>query len=158
MLASWFRTELWMTIRVWIKCPFFKCRFANKVFTIKSVVFSAVVWDIRIVRFYFVVLTLHNISISGLGGNPLQPDLMSIYVSPNGTQKLLTFLLDHLTGKYFFTEILFIDHAMKTLFRVYYLFTRLYHGSFFSRPHKHTHTHTHTTEHSLRPTYLHSLI
>ncbi len=43
---------------------------------------------------------------SGLRGNPLAPDLVNIYNQMNGTQKLLTFLLDHLSSdcKYIFTK------------------------------------------------------
>lgn len=35
----------------------------------------------------------------GLIGNPLSKDIMNIYAEPNGTQKLLTFMLDNLQGK-----------------------------------------------------------
>ncbi|KAK7502509.1 hypothetical protein BaRGS_00006462 [Batillaria attramentaria] len=33
-----------------------------------------------------------------LKGNPLSPDLLSIYQEPNGSQKLLSYMLDNLTG------------------------------------------------------------
>lgn len=39
---------------------------------------------------------LFNLIILGLAGNPLNKDLMSIYGEQNGTQKLLTFMLDNL--------------------------------------------------------------
>lgn len=42
---------------------------------------------------------LFHIHILGLHGNPLQKDLQSIYNEPNGTQKLLTYLLDNLSCK-----------------------------------------------------------
>lgn len=42
---------------------------------------------------------LFHLQILGLHGNPLGKDVMSIYNEPNGTQKLLTYLLDNLTGK-----------------------------------------------------------
>lgn len=43
---------------------------------------------------------LFHIHILGLHGNPLQKDLQSIYNEPNGTQKLLTYLLDNLSCKF----------------------------------------------------------
>lgn len=42
---------------------------------------------------------LFNIIILGLVGNPLPKDIMAIYSEPNGTQKLLTYMLDNLSGK-----------------------------------------------------------
>lgn len=48
---------------------------------------------------------LFHIHILGLHGNPLQKELQSIYNEPNGTQKLLTYLLDNLSCK------LFLCHA-----------------------------------------------
>lgn len=42
---------------------------------------------------------LFHIHILGLHGNPLQKELQSIYNEPNGTQKLLTYLLDNLSCK-----------------------------------------------------------
>ncbi|XP_045461430.1 CCR4-NOT transcription complex subunit 6-like isoform X2 [Harmonia axyridis] len=39
---------------------------------------------------------LFNLMVLGLAGNPLSKDLMSIYGESNGTQKLLTFMLDNL--------------------------------------------------------------
>lgn len=49
---------------------------------------------------------LFHIQILGLHGNPLQKDLQSIYNEPNGTQKLLTYLLDNLSCKFFSPFIL----------------------------------------------------
>lgn len=43
---------------------------------------------------------LFHIHILGLHGNPLQKELQSIYNEPNGTQKLLTYLLDSLSSKF----------------------------------------------------------
>ncbi|KAJ6638192.1 Omega-amidase NIT2 [Pseudolycoriella hygida] len=40
---------------------------------------------------------LFHLQILGLHGNPLGKDVISIYNEPNGTQKLLTYLLDNLT-------------------------------------------------------------
>lgn len=37
----------------------------------------------------------------GLNGNPLCKEFLKLYAEPNGTQKLLTYLLDSLTGKVF---------------------------------------------------------
>ncbi|XP_066157181.1 CCR4-NOT transcription complex subunit 6-like [Euwallacea fornicatus] len=39
---------------------------------------------------------LFNLMVLGLMGNPLSKDIMSIYTEPNGTHKLLTFMLDNL--------------------------------------------------------------
>ncbi|XP_017782437.1 PREDICTED: CCR4-NOT transcription complex subunit 6-like isoform X2 [Nicrophorus vespilloides] len=39
---------------------------------------------------------LFNLMVLGLQGNPLNKDIMSIYTEPNGTSKLLTFMLDNL--------------------------------------------------------------
>ncbi|XP_026679283.1 CCR4-NOT transcription complex subunit 6-like [Diaphorina citri] len=41
---------------------------------------------------------LFQIQILGLHGNPLSKDYMKIYNEPNGTQKLLSYLLDSLQG------------------------------------------------------------
>ena len=37
---------------------------------------------------------------AGLKGNPLPSDIMNMYNEPNGTQRLLTFLLDNLNSQY----------------------------------------------------------
>ena len=42
---------------------------------------------------------LFNLHILGLAGNPLQPEILSLYKS--GTPHLLTYLLDNLAGKWF---------------------------------------------------------
>ncbi|KAI5712131.1 hypothetical protein M8J75_006131 [Diaphorina citri] len=49
---------------------------------------------------------LFQIQILGLHGNPLSKDYMKIYNEPNGTQKLLSYLLDSLQGKFYSTLIL----------------------------------------------------
>lgn len=43
---------------------------------------------------------LFNIIILVLVGNPLTKEIMALYSEPNGTQKLLTYMLDNLHGKY----------------------------------------------------------
>uniref|UniRef100_A0A1B0G3N8 Uncharacterized protein n=1 Tax=Glossina morsitans morsitans TaxID=37546 RepID=A0A1B0G3N8_GLOMM len=45
---------------------------------------------------------LFHLHILGLMGNPLQKEFLSIYNEPNGTQKLLTYMLDNLSSKWFF--------------------------------------------------------
>jgi len=40
---------------------------------------------------------LFHLVILGLMGNPLQKEFMNIYNEPNGTQKLLTYMLDNLS-------------------------------------------------------------
>ena len=42
---------------------------------------------------------LFNLVILGLKGNPLGPDVLQMYAEPNGTKKLLEFMLDNLHGK-----------------------------------------------------------
>lgn len=42
---------------------------------------------------------LFHLHILGLHGNPLGKDVLSIYNEPNGTHKLLTYMLDNLTGE-----------------------------------------------------------
>lgn len=44
---------------------------------------------------------LFHLHILGLHGNPLGKDVMSIYNEPNGTHKLLTYMLDNLSGESF---------------------------------------------------------
>lgn len=47
---------------------------------------------------------LFHLHILGLHGNPLGKDILAIYNEPNGSSKLLTYLLDNLTGEYHFIE------------------------------------------------------
>uniref|UniRef100_A0A1B0GIR1 CCR4-NOT transcription complex subunit 6-like n=1 Tax=Lutzomyia longipalpis TaxID=7200 RepID=A0A1B0GIR1_LUTLO len=44
---------------------------------------------------------LFHLHVLGLHGNPLGKDILSIYNEPNGTQKLLTFMLDNLTENFY---------------------------------------------------------
>lgn len=48
---------------------------------------------------------LFHLHILGLHGNPLGKDVMSIYNDPNGTQKLLTYMLDNLSGELFIVVV-----------------------------------------------------
>jgi len=41
----------------------------------------------------------------GLMGNSLGKDIMTIYSEPNGTQKLLTFMLDNLQGMFIYFSV-----------------------------------------------------
>lgn len=61
---------------------------------------------------------LFHIHILGLHGNPLQKDLQSIYNEPNGTQKLLTYLLDNLSCK-------FLSYVLQRVFLVCMKFDNL---------------------------------
>ncbi|EFP08483.1 hypothetical protein GCK72_014289 [Caenorhabditis remanei] len=45
---------------------------------------------------------LFRIQTLGLNGNPLSPEISKIYHETNGAQKILQFLLDHLTSKFSF--------------------------------------------------------
>ncbi|RWS24178.1 CCR4-NOT transcription complex subunit 6-like protein [Leptotrombidium deliense] len=45
---------------------------------------------------------LFRIQTLGLKGNPLTQEFLVIYNEPNGTQKLLSYLLDNLAGEFFF--------------------------------------------------------
>lgn len=53
---------------------------------------------------------LFHLHILGLHGNPLNKEVLSIYNEPNGTLKLLTYMLDNLQGKIllYFTFIWFL--------------------------------------------------
>uniref|UniRef100_A0A182W382 Uncharacterized protein n=1 Tax=Anopheles minimus TaxID=112268 RepID=A0A182W382_9DIPT len=42
---------------------------------------------------------LFNLHVLGLHGNPLGKDVLSIYNEPNGTSKLLMYMLDNLSGR-----------------------------------------------------------
>lgn len=44
---------------------------------------------------------LFQVQVLGLAGNPLCQELMKIYSEPNGTHRLLMYLLDSLQGKIF---------------------------------------------------------
>nr|CAG4640873.1 EOG090X06K5 [Eulimnadia texana] len=46
----------------------------------------------------FEIGKLFQLQILGLKGNPLPQDILSLYSEPNGTSKLLSYLLDNLTG------------------------------------------------------------
>ncbi len=45
------------------------------------------------------VFTFQPLLFAGLKGNPLSPEILSIYNEANGTSKLLTYMLDNLHGK-----------------------------------------------------------
>ncbi|KAE8741343.1 hypothetical protein FOCC_FOCC013110, partial [Frankliniella occidentalis] len=45
---------------------------------------------------------LFQLHVLGLQGNPLNKEILSLYGETNGTHKLLTYMLDSLTGKSFF--------------------------------------------------------
>jgi hypothetical protein len=59
---------------------------------------------------------LFHLVLLGLHGNPLGKDILAIYNEPNGNSKLLTFLLDNLTGEYlYFIFLLFIADCTEIL-------------------------------------------
>ncbi|CAH2010291.1 unnamed protein product [Acanthoscelides obtectus] len=58
---------------------------------------------------------LFNLMILSLVGNPLNKDIMSIYSEPNGTQKLLSFMLDNLQGMCVFNEIHIFTNLKETI-------------------------------------------
>lgn len=47
---------------------------------------------------------LFRLHVLGLHGNPLGKEVLSIYNEVNGTHKLLTYMLDNLTGKKWNTQ------------------------------------------------------
>lgn len=49
---------------------------------------------------------LFHLHILGLQGNPLNKEVLTLYGEPNGTQKLLTYMLDNLRGKLDFGMLL----------------------------------------------------
>ena len=51
---------------------------------------------------------LFNLTKMGLMGNPLTMEVQSIYAEPNGTAKLLTYMLNSLAGKFCF---IFLDYC-----------------------------------------------
>lgn len=50
---------------------------------------------------------LFHLQILGLQGNPINKECLKIYNEPNGTHKLLSFLLDSLAGKFIFSLRIF---------------------------------------------------
>jgi hypothetical protein len=42
---------------------------------------------------------LFKLQVLGLKGNPLTKEIMSLYMEPNGTHKLLTYMMDNLQGR-----------------------------------------------------------
>ena len=63
--------------------------------------------------FYF-DMNFSWIYIVGLKGNPLTQELLVTYNEPNGTQKLLSYLLDNLAGKSMNWYILLLEFAIAT--------------------------------------------
>lgn len=47
---------------------------------------------------------LFQLHVLGLQGNPLTKEILTLYGEPNGTHKLLTYMLDNLQGK---TQMIF---------------------------------------------------
>jgi len=45
---------------------------------------------------------LFQLQVLGLAGNPLCQEVMKLYSEPNGTHRLLMYLLDSLQGKTFY--------------------------------------------------------
>lgn len=58
---------------------------------------------------------LFNLMVLGLQGNPLNKEIMSLYSEPNGTQKLLTYMLDNLQGRNLLTFFLRNDQAFLSI-------------------------------------------
>ena len=56
---------------------------------------------------------LFNIYKLGLKGNPLHQDILNLYNEPNGTRKLLEYMLDNLHGKKCFEIFYMIFHFKK---------------------------------------------
>ena len=56
---------------------------------------------------------LFNIYKLGLKGNPLHQDILNLYNEPNGTRKLLEYMLDNLHGKKCFQIFYIIFHFKK---------------------------------------------
>jgi Leucine-rich repeat (LRR) protein len=49
---------------------------------------------------------LFQLHVLGLQGNPLTKEILTLYGEPNGTHKLLTYMLDNLQGK---TQMIFAN-------------------------------------------------
>lgn len=64
---------------------------------------------------------LFNLMVLGLMGNSLGKDIMTIYSEPNGTQKLLTFMLDNLQGMFiYFSVFMFISYSRYNIMSLLY--------------------------------------
>jgi Leucine-rich repeat (LRR) protein len=55
---------------------------------------------------------LFQLHILGLQGNPLTKEILTLYGEPNGTHKLLTYMLDNLQGK---TDMTFANFKCKSV-------------------------------------------
>lgn len=55
---------------------------------------------------------LFNLHVLGLHGNPLNKDITTIYSEPNGTHKLLTYMLDNLQGIVYFKFLIFAIYIL----------------------------------------------
>lgn len=72
---------------------------------------SPILWLWISVKVYFELIVLSEPSnmlvlchfFSGLQGNPLNPEILSVYNENNGTVKLLTYMLDNLHGRSLFS-------------------------------------------------------
>lgn len=53
---------------------------------------------------------LFQLHVLGLQGNPLTKEILTLYGEPNGTHKLLTYMLDNLQGK---TQMIFANFKCK---------------------------------------------
>jgi len=45
-----------------------------------------------------VLFILFNVSVNTFAGNPLTQDILNLYQEPDGTRRLLNYLLDNLAG------------------------------------------------------------
>ena len=81
-------------------------------------------------------------------GNPLTQEIMNLYQEPDGTRRLLNYLLDNLASA--------IKRSKCVLFSPLLLIQCLYMFTDQKMTHTHTHTHTHTclckNKHKLRQT------
>jgi len=62
---------------------------------------------------------LFQLQVLGLAGNPLCQEVMKLYSEPNGTHRLLMYLLDSLQGKIIYS-ISYNIHCESVIFNLYY--------------------------------------
>lgn len=65
---------------------------------------------------------LFQLQVLGLAGNPLCQDVLKLYSEPNGTHRLLMYLLDSLQGKIFY----FIYRIVYAWYTLYYIGIYIY--------------------------------
>lgn len=61
-------------------------------------------------KFVMVLYVLFSISVNLFAGNPLTQDILNLYQEPDGTRRLLNYLLDNLAGTAKRSKCSFLKH------------------------------------------------